>query len=193
MKKLFLALSLLAFSCSNSELETLKRANEELATENVKLKAENKAMEAQLALAKMFTKKQADQSNPDEQPIQTVSSNMFVVQEMVKLYESKNKSYPSDLDELNNFLKTVENPPGSEAFGPGDINNPVQGGSWQTDDNGLKLGVASKGCSPGETYYQPMSKKGEKYTNYSITGCDESGKPLSEPGTESSVMILTAS
>ena len=155
MKKLFLALSLLAFSCSNSEMETLKRANEELATENVKLKAENKAMEAQLALAKMFAKKQVNESSPDEQPIQSVSSNMFQVQDMVEQYKTDKGSYPETLEELETFVNQTDKFNHYD-MGP-DINNPIQGGTWFTDGNGLKLGVASKGCNPGETYYSKVA------------------------------------
>lgn len=171
MKKipLFVSILFILSGCNNQDIETLKAANQELATEKVKLEAELAAAKAEL----MLLKSENQQMN-SEKVIDSIKANMMMVQTMLETHGVDNGGlYPTTLEELYIHATTSEMP----YFKP--IKNPANGKTWGITENSEGLGVIDSGvvsdkCQAGVVY---ISLKSDKL-GYELTGCASNGEPI---------------
>lgn len=181
MKKVLLAgVLLMVAGCSNSELEQVKKANEEMAVELVKLRSENKALQTQLDLVKLA---QGMQKSSGDSLDSDVKANMHTFQTLVETYAVDwGGVYPENAEKAMQQAQ-------KDNYMPERLSNPVSGQS------GYKKSVFDGepepfSCNPGSVYYKPSKRasKTDQYhkpgevIEYEITGCTEKQIPVGGMG-----------
>lgn len=172
MKKSLIAGLILIFSgCSNQETEALRKANQELAAEKIKLESELAAVKIELAKLKTD-----NQQMSSEKIIDAIKINMHAIQIMLETYAVDHEGlYPTDLKSLH----TQATAPKLPYFRK--IVNPANSKIWDKEDNTdgvdvVELGAVPNKCKSGVVY---ISLKPDRM-GYEISGCADNDEPILE-------------